>query len=228
MLPTRPKSVIHFLTGIKRRISILPLNIVFHSGKRIMKNGIMQGTHILIGNKFFMHLGFSKTYLRFVIKSGYSIRVPPAIADPALGKKVFPRKMVYRIFGHAPPQNLLYFLSPLWSDLFIRVNIQHPVMASPVCTQIFLFTVPMPIHAKNLIGELPTNFHSAVRTMCISTTISSAHFTLMRHLVIFFSSFLVMIVTDNFSISIFSENEIFLKRDPIITSKIPYKNLPSN
>ena len=172
----------------------------------------MQGTHILIGNKFFMHLGFSKTYLRFVIKSGYSIRVPPAIADPALGKKVFPRKMVYRIFGHAPPQNLLYFLSPLWSDLFIRVNIQHPVMASPVCTQIFLFTVP------------------TVRSvLCVSsTTISSAHFTLMRHLVIFFSSFLVMIVTDNFSISIFSENEIFLKPDPIITSNSPYKNLPSN
>ena len=34
----------------------------------------MQGTHIPIGKKFFMHLGFSKTYLRFVIKSGYSIR----------------------------------------------------------------------------------------------------------------------------------------------------------
>ena len=127
----------------------------------------MQGTHILIGNKFFMHLGFSKTYLRFVIKSGYSIRVPPAIADPALGKKVFPRKTVYRIFGRAPPKNLLYFLSPLRTDLFIRVNIQDPVMASPVCTQIFLFTVPVPIHAKNLIGELPANFHSTVRTVGI-------------------------------------------------------------
>jgi hypothetical protein len=40
-------------------------------------------------------------------------------------------------------------------------------MAGPVCTQILQLTVPMPIHSKNLICELPANFHRTVRTVCI-------------------------------------------------------------